>query len=84
VLPQQRGHQRKTPVVEINRGFYSRLAPHIIKNSGMGKTAFGDDIDLRLPARDQVSTFFAAHPHSSTTTEDDALLQVMQIRFTVQ
>jgi hypothetical protein len=43
VLPQQRGHQRKTPVVEINRGFYSRLAPHTIKNSGMEKPAFGDD-----------------------------------------
>ena len=25
-LPPQRGYQRKTPVVYINRGFYSRIA----------------------------------------------------------
>lgn len=31
-VPRQRGHQRKTPVVHINRGLYSRLAPHTIKS----------------------------------------------------
>lgn len=36
-LPRQRGHQRKTPVDLNNRGFYSRLASHTIKNGCLRK-----------------------------------------------